>query len=151
VLASCVNQPERALVVRIDVAIDVTSPLPADVTLSFQVQGSEIGNDVVIVGFSEGASCTGFMNLVSFKGLSPTNPGKTTLWYVIGNAITPNAPHGDANSLGEHSMYLANFTIAGDSPLVSNIVVQGSRVCGDFETDDIVVAGNLPSGCHPRE
>ena len=157
VVGICGVDTSRAMVERMDVAATITSSMAAEVGVHWNVDimnaPPSMARAVYAVSeFSDETTCEQATEYtptgVHWDSLEPNAPGTHTVYWVITQAISPEAPAGDRAGMGR--IFLSpGVTLAGQNP--THVEYSGTRDVhcqqpGGIETEyGFSLAGDHPS------
>lgn len=112
----------RAMAVRVDATVTLTSSLSTQVTLGFSEGNAPqylSGDQYFAATYPTGDSCqipdTGRSDenrQVAWNHMAPDSPQSFTAWFILANAITPNSPQGDPKVL-DNELFTPDITFNG--------------------------------------
>jgi hypothetical protein len=155
-LASCVDQPSRALVAKVVLDLTLTSKLSLDeVTMMLGANGKFPLQPKAVIQYSSGAQCAQSVTdgNISMKSVEPQQLRSITVWVVVPDAVTPAQPAGDPAMLTTVRLGVtvllgtsgATKYTTGSGPYVSACSSSNANSTNDLEIS--LVVPQKPASC----
>lgn len=136
----CIQQDSRTMAVPVEVSVEVTSSLPASVTVDLNAQ-QDVGPQVVY-DLSDGLTCSSEAGDRQWTDLEPGSSGSVSYWVFLRNAITPATPDGDPVVLGR-DYPLPKVRVASRDPETRTVWGRRVSICGAASEPSVNLAGEM--------